>query len=143
VKELQKQLQTVKIFSDDVYMEFVRDKCAKTVRKKGKLVHSQNLLLDINREIRQLERGKNILVRRDRGREGIQHQQMKEGSKGEYARGLRRTILKSELNAKNKITAAGGSLVFPVFRYSFVIRNWKLEEMQTNRRENWKGTNSV
>jgi len=32
---------------------------------------------------------------------------MKEGSKGEYARGLR-TILKSELNAKNKITAAGG-----------------------------------
>ena len=143
MKELQKQLQTVKIFSDDVYMEFVRDKCAKTVRKKGKLVHSQNLLLDINREIRQLERGKNILVRRDRGREGIQHQQMKEGSKGEYARGLRRTILKSELNAKNKITAAGGSLVFPVFRYSFVTRNWKLEEMQTNRRENWKGTNSV
>jgi len=75
-------------------------------------------------------------------REGIQHQQMKEGSKGEYARGLR-TILKSELNAKNKITAAGGSLVFPVFRYSFGILNWKLEEVQTNRQENWKGTNSV
>jgi hypothetical protein len=48
---------------------------------------------------------------------------MKEGSKGEYARGLRRTILKSELSAKNKITAAGGSLVFPVFRYSFGILN--------------------
>jgi len=51
MKELQKQLQTVKIFSDDVYMEFVRDNCAKIVRKKGKLVHSQNLLLDINSEI--------------------------------------------------------------------------------------------
>jgi hypothetical protein len=51
VKQLQKQLQTVKIFSGDVYMEFVRDNCAKIVRKKGKLVLSQNLLLDINREI--------------------------------------------------------------------------------------------
>jgi len=143
VKELQKQLQTVKIFSDDVYMEFVRDKCAKIVRKKGKLVHSQNLLPDINRETQQLERGKTYWYVGTEEREGMQHQQMKEGSKREYARGLRRTVLKSELNAKNKITAAGGSLVFPVFRCNFGILNWKLEEMQTNRWENWKGTNSL
>lgn len=89
VKELQKQLQTVKIFSDDVYMEFVRDNCAKIVHKKGKLVHSQNLLLDISREIQQLERGKTYWCLGTEEREGIQHQQMKEGSKGEYAGGLR------------------------------------------------------
>ena len=35
-------------------MEFGLDKYAKIVRKKGKLVHSQNLTLDINREIQEL-----------------------------------------------------------------------------------------
>jgi hypothetical protein len=90
-------------------MEFVRDKCAKILRKKGKLVHSLNLLLEISREIQQLERGETYWYLGTEEREGI-HQQMKEGSKGEYTRGLR-TISKSELNAKNKITAAGGSIV--------------------------------
>jgi len=32
-------------------MEFGLEKCAKMVLKKGKLVHSQNLKLDFNREI--------------------------------------------------------------------------------------------
>jgi len=36
--ELQKQIQTVKIFSDDIYMEFGLGKCAKTAFKRGKLV---------------------------------------------------------------------------------------------------------
>jgi hypothetical protein len=39
-------------------MEFRLDKCAKTVLKKGKLVHSQNLILYTNREIQKLEEGK-------------------------------------------------------------------------------------
>ena len=34
VKGLQKQLQTVKIFSEDGYMEFVRDKCARLYARK-------------------------------------------------------------------------------------------------------------
>jgi hypothetical protein len=102
--------------------------CKDFVRKKGKLVHSQNLLLEISREIQQLERGKTYWYLGTEGREGIQHQQMKGGSKGEYARGLR-TIPKSEVNAKNKITAAGGSIDFPVFSYSLGIINWKLEDM--------------
>jgi hypothetical protein len=50
-KEFQEQMQTVKFRSDNIYMEFGRDKCAKIVLKKGKLVLSQNLILDINREI--------------------------------------------------------------------------------------------
>jgi hypothetical protein len=39
-EELQKQIQTVTTFSDDIHMEFGLDKCAKIVFKKGKLVHS-------------------------------------------------------------------------------------------------------
>ena len=39
-EELQKQIQTVKIFSDDIHMEFTLEKCAKIAFKRGKLVHS-------------------------------------------------------------------------------------------------------
>jgi hypothetical protein len=47
--ELQKQIQMVKTFSDDIHMEFGLDKCAKIAFKRGKLAHSQNLVIDINR----------------------------------------------------------------------------------------------
>ena len=38
-------------------------------------------------------------------------------------------ILKSELNAWNKITAIG-ALAVPVLRYSFGIINWRIEEIK-------------
>jgi len=50
-EELQKQIQTVKNFSDDIHMEFGLEKCAKIAFKRSKFVHSQNLMVDINREI--------------------------------------------------------------------------------------------
>jgi hypothetical protein len=40
-EELQKQIQTVKTFSDDIHMDFGLEKCAKITFKKGKLIHSQ------------------------------------------------------------------------------------------------------
>ena len=36
-EEPQKQIQTVKIFSDDINMEFGLEKCAKITFKRGKL----------------------------------------------------------------------------------------------------------
>jgi hypothetical protein len=45
-----------------------------------------------------------------------------------YKRRLR-LILKSELNARNKITAIGALAVL-VLRYSFGIINWRLEEIK-------------
>jgi uncharacterized membrane protein YgaE (UPF0421/DUF939 family) len=53
---------------------------------------------------------------------------MKDRLKQEYNRRLR-MILKSELNARNKITATG-ALAVPVLRYSFGIINWRLEEIK-------------
>jgi hypothetical protein len=38
-------------------------------------------------------------------------------------------ILKSELNARNKITAIG-VLAVPVLRYSFVIIYWRIEDIK-------------
>jgi hypothetical protein len=57
-EELQKQIQTVKIFSDDIHMDFGLDKCAKLIFKRGKLTYSQNLVIDVNREIQELEQRK-------------------------------------------------------------------------------------
>jgi len=54
-EELQKQIQVVRTFSDDIHLEFELDKCAKIVFKKRKFIHSQNLILDFNREIQKLE----------------------------------------------------------------------------------------
>jgi hypothetical protein len=54
-EELQKQVQVVRNFSDDIHMEYGLHKCAKIVLKRGKLVHSQNLILDFNREIKELK----------------------------------------------------------------------------------------
>jgi len=127
-EELQKRIQTVKTFSDDIHMEFGLENCAKFACKRGKLVHSQNLVIDINREIQELEQGKMYKYLGIGESEGIQHQQMKERLKQEYSRRLR-MILKFELKARNKITAIA-ALAVPVLRYSFGTINWRTEEIK-------------
>ena len=57
-EELQKQIKTVKTFSDNINMEFGLEKCAKITFKRGKLTHLQNLVIDTNRKIQELEQGK-------------------------------------------------------------------------------------
>jgi hypothetical protein len=57
-EEIQKQIQTVNNFSDYIHMEFELDKCVKNTFKRTKGTHSQNLVIDINREIQELERDK-------------------------------------------------------------------------------------
>jgi hypothetical protein len=57
-EESQQQMRTVRMFSDDIHVEFELDNCATTVLQKGKLFHLPNLILDINREIQEHECGK-------------------------------------------------------------------------------------
>ena len=127
-EEFQKQMPVVRTFSDVIHMEFGLEKCTKIVLRKGKLVHSQSLILDFNREIRELKQGKTYKYLEIEESEGKQHQQMKERLKKEYTRrlGMR---LKSELNAKNKTTAIGASAI-PVLRYSFGVINTRVEEIR-------------
>ena len=109
-------------------MEFGLEKCVKIAFKRDKPVHLQNLVIDINREIQELEQGKMYKYLGIEESEGIQHEQMKGRLKQEYG-GRIRLILKSELNARNKI-AAIGALAAPVLRYSFDIINWRSEEIK-------------
>jgi hypothetical protein len=131
-EELQKQIQTVKNFSDDIHMELGLEKCAKITFKRGKLIHSQNLVIDINREIQELQQGKAYQYLGIQESERIQHQQTKGRLKQVHSRRLR-MILKSEMNAKNKITAIG-ALAVPVLRYSFGITNWRNEDIKKTER---------
>jgi hypothetical protein len=71
-------------------------------------------VIDINREIQELEQGKMYKYLGIEESEGIQHQKMKERLKQEYRRRLRITLI-SELNTRNKITAIG-ALAVPVMR---------------------------
>ena len=73
-EELQKQIQTVKNFSDDINMEFGLEKIT---FKRGKLTHLQNLVIDTNREKQDLEQGKTYKYLGIEESEGIQHQQIK------------------------------------------------------------------
>jgi hypothetical protein len=77
-EELRKQIQTGKSFSHDIHMKFGLEKCAKITFKKGKLIHLQNLVIDINKEIQELEQGKTYKFLVIEESEGIQHKQMKE-----------------------------------------------------------------
>jgi hypothetical protein len=77
-EELQKQIQTVKNFCNDIHKDFGLDKCAKITFKKGKLTYSQNLVIDINREVQELDQGKTYKYLGIEEGEDIQHQQMKE-----------------------------------------------------------------
>ena len=83
-------------------MQFGLDKCAKIVPKERKAVLSQNLILNISKEVQQLEQGKTLYLGSEES-EGIRHQQVmmkvEEGIHQEI-----RMIIKTELNAKNKIT---------------------------------------
>jgi hypothetical protein len=122
-EEIQKQIQTVKTFSGDIHMEFGLETCDKITFKRGKLTHSQNLVININREIQELEQGKTYKYFGIEEDEGI-HQQMKERLKREYDRRLR-MILKSELNPRNKITAIGALAVPDTVS---VQLTWRIED---------------
>ena len=60
--------------------------------------------------------------------EGVQHHKMKVKIRKEYKRRIK-LVLKSELNARNKI-AAINILAVPVILYSYGVIDWKLYEIQ-------------
>ena len=60
--------------------------------------------------------------------EGVQHHKMKVNIRKEYKR-RNKLVLRSELNARNKI-AAINILAVPVILYNYGVIDWKLDEIQ-------------
>ena len=114
--------------SENTEMEFGLDKCAKATFKRGKKVQAEGIQLNDNQVIQDLEQSETYKYLGMEEGEGLQHYEMKGKIWKEYKRRVK-LVLKSELNARNKI-AAINTLTVPVIVYSYGIINWKLEEIQ-------------
>ena len=91
--------------------------------QKGKLTETSSIKLDINTTIKELEQEESYKYLGINEGDGIQHSQMKEKIRKEYYRRVR-LVLKSELNAANRIQAIT-TLAVPVVTYSFNVINWQ------------------
>lgn len=135
-EELAEQLEKVQEFSKDIHMQFGLDKCAKAAFIKGRLKTKENIELDESTSIKALEQHEVYKYLGIDENDGIQHKEMKTKLEKEYYRRTR-GILKSELNAKNKISAIT-ALAVPVLQYSFGIIKWTLAELRKMDRQTRK-----
>ena len=109
-------------------MKFGLDKCATAEFKRGKLTKPTSIILDEETAIKELQQGDSYKYLGINEAEEIQHAKMKEKIRKEYYRRAR-LILKSELNAVNRI-AAINSLAIPVITYSMNIINWQINDIK-------------
>ena len=119
---------TVKNISDDIKMEFRLDKCAKASFKRGKKVSAEGIPLNDIKVIQDLDQAETYKYLEMEEGEGVQHHKMKVNIRKEYERRIK-IVLKSELNARNKM-AAINTLAVPVILYSYGVIDWKLDEIQ-------------
>jgi len=128
-------VNTVRIFSEDIKMEFGLSKCGVLIIKRGKVVESDGLCMPDGAMMRNIEESgyKYLGVLEV---DGIKHDQMKDQVKKEYTRRVR-NILKSKLNGGNIISAINSRAV-SVVRYGAGIIKWtknELEEMDRKTRK--------
>ena len=121
-------LQKVKKFSDDINMKFGLDKCATAEMKRRKLSKRPSIILDEKTTIKELQQEDICKYLGINEAEGIQYAKMNVKIRKEYY-GRVRLILKSELNAVNRI-AAINSLAISVITYSMNIFNWQINDIK-------------
>ena len=127
-QQLKGLLNILKQFSDDIRMEFGLDKCAKAAFFSGKLLKAKNITLDTITIIKDLEPEDNYKYLGVTEGDVIQHSSMRKKIQKECFRRVT-SILRSELNARNRIDAIN-PLALPVVTYSFTIINWSLTEIK-------------
>ena len=110
-------------------IKFGLDKYATAEFKRGKLTKTTSVILDEETAIKELQQEDSYKYLGINEAEGIQHATMKEKIRKEYYRRVR-LILKSELNAVNRI-AAINSLAIPVITYSMNIINWQINDSRS------------
>ena len=120
-------INTVKNVLDDIKMEFGLEKCAKASFKRGKKTAAEGIQLNDNQVIKDLDQAETYKDLGMEEGEGVQHQKIKVKIRKEYKRRIK-LVLKSELNARNKI-AAINTLAVPVIIYNYGVIYWKLDEL--------------
>ena len=115
-KELDSLVQTIRIFSKDIGMEFGIEKCAVLVIEKGKIVKSVGIELPKGKVIKSLQEGESYkylgILEDDR----FLGEEMKLKVSKEYFRRLK-NVLKSKLNGGNLVQGVN-TWVVSLLRYS-------------------------
>ena len=107
-------VNTVRIFSEDIKMEFVLPKCGVLIMKGGKVVKSKGISMpDGYKYLGILEA------------DGVKHEEMKDRIKEKYIRRVK-NILKSKLNGGNIISVISSRAVS--FHCEIWSRNHKLDK---------------
>ena len=127
-KEIESLVNTVRIFSDDVHMQFGQDKCAKVTINRGKLASTENIRLPSREEIRELEIEETYKYLGIHQADEVKNNVVKEKTQSEYKKRLR-MILKSKLSGFNQITAIN-IYASPIIAYTAGIVDWNKEELR-------------
>ena len=139
--ELESLMNTVRIFSNDIKMEFGLDKCATLSVKRGKVISTEGIRLPDGNTVRSLQPNETYKYLGILQAEDIKHKEVKQSVRGEYIRRVRK-VLKSKLNAGNTVQAMN-TWAIPVVRYTAGIID--LDEGRTSRHrpENQKADDSI
>ena len=135
-KQLDLLVNTVRIFSEDIKMEFGISKCAVLVMKRGKYDKSPGIVLPDGAKIEEVDMDKGYKYLGILEAEEIREKSMKSNIQKEYFRRVRK-ILKSKLNGTNCIKAINSRAVSLV-RYSAGILKWTKEDVQNMDRKTRK-----
>ena len=126
-KALDSLIQTVRIFSNDIKMEFGIEKCAILVLKRRKVVKSEGIKLPDNRKMRSLNANEEYKYLGILQADQIKQKKMKEKVGNEYKRRVRK-LLETKLNGQNVINAIN-TWAIPLLRYSAAFLGWTKEEI--------------
>jgi len=125
--ELESLLNTVRIFSNDISMEFGLDKCATLTMQRGSVVNTEGINLP-NNNIRGLNLEESYKYLGILQADDIKHVQVKKKATTEYTKRVRK-VLKSKLNGGNCIRAIN-SWAVPVIRYTAGVVDWTQAELE-------------
>ena len=123
-KGLDSLVQTVLVFSEDIGMEFVIEKCAMLVIKKGKI----DIELPDGKVIKSLQKGESYKYLGILEADKFLEEKMKLNVPKEYIRRLRK-VLKSKLNGGNLVRGVNAWAV-SLLRYSAAFVSWRKSELE-------------
>ena len=117
----------MRIFSEDIAMDFGIDKCAKLMLRRGKVTASDGIELPDGREIKSLDEGSSYKYLRILEADRVMYEEMKTSLTKEYFR--LRKLLKSKLNGGHVIKGINTWAV-SIPKYSAAFIDWTKEELK-------------
>ena len=127
-KELETLIHAVRIYSQDIGMEFGIEKCDRLVMKSGKRHMTDGMKLPNHDRIRTLEENETYKYLVILEADTIKQVQMKDMIRKEYLRRTRK-LLETKLSSRNLIKGINTWAV-PLVRYSGLFLKWTREELK-------------